>query len=263
MKRLLISVVVFALVGTNSAMAWGGLGHRTVVEIAKRHLTEKTKENLAKYIPYDITKDATWMDKNRLKSPWPYSNDWHSYYYDSNLRHEPNAPKKIAHGDTMRALDLAERNLSMYKELSDSAVVYNIRMILHFVGDMHCPSHCKLIGGRDDKGKVYLKGEKVGSFHSFYDRMPSTIYGKITPAELAAKLDTYSKGKIKRTCKGDHHEWAKECMRLTNVVHQWNPNDGTDVLRDDTVELSKELIDTQLRHAGYRLAHLLNRYFGE
>ena len=263
MKGFFIGVLLLAFFGVNSAMAWAGLGHRTVVEIAKRHLTEKTKENVAKYLPYDIAKDATWMDKNRLKSPWPYSNDWHSYYYDSKLRHEPNAPKKIAHGDTMRALDLAERNLLMYRELSDSAVIYNIRMILHFVGDMHCPSHCKLIGGRDDKGKVYLKGKKIGSFHGFYDKMPSTIYGKITPANLADKLDTYSKGKIKRTCKGDHHEWAKECMRLTNVVHQWNPNDGTQELRDDTVELSKDLIDTQLRHAGYRLAHLLNKYFGK
>ena len=263
MKRLFISIVAFALIGTYSAMAWGGLGHRTVVEIAKRHLTEKTKENIAKYLPHDLTKDATWMDKYRLRSPWPYSNSWHSYYYDAKLRHDPNNPGKIANGDTMRALDLAERNLSIYKELSDSAVVYNIRMVLHFVGDMHCPSHCKFTGGRDDNGKVTLNGKKMGSFHGFYDKMPSTIYGKITPAKLAEKLDTYSKGKVKRTCKGDHHEWAEECMRLTNVIHQWNPNNGNEALRDDTIELSKELIDTQLRHAGYRLAHLLNKYFGK
>ena len=69
MKRLFISIVAFALIGTYSAMAWGGLGHRTVVEIAKRHLTEKTKENIAKYLPHDLTKDATWMDKYRLRSP--------------------------------------------------------------------------------------------------------------------------------------------------------------------------------------------------
>ena len=52
-------------------------------------------------------------------------------------------------------------------------------------------------------------------------------------------------------------------MQQTNVIHKWNPNNGTQELRDDTVELSKELIDSQLRNAGYRLAHLLNRYFGK
>ena len=174
MKKL--SILLAVLFSLGSASAWNGLGHRTVVEIAKRHLTETTKANLAKYIPYDIVNDASWMDRNRLGSPYPYSNDWHSYYYDAKLRHDPN--RKISHGDTMRALDLAERNLSIYKELSDSAVIYNIRMILHFVGDMHCPSHCKLIGGRDGQDNVYLKGRKFNTFHGLYDSMAAIIYGK-------------------------------------------------------------------------------------
>ena len=260
MKKL--SILLAVLFSLGSASAWNGLGHRTVVEIAKRHLTETTKANLAKYIPYDIVNDASWMDRNRLGSPYPYSNDWHSYYYDAKLRHDPN--RKISHGDTMRALDLAERNLSIYKELSDSAVIYNIRMILHFVGDMHCPSHCKLIGGRDGQDNVYLKGRKFNTFHGLYDSMAAIIYGKdATYSQIATLLDTYPNSKIKRICKGNHHDWARECMQQTNVIHKWNPNNGTQELRDDTVELSKELIDSQLRNAGYRLAHLLNRYFGK
>lgn len=265
MNKLILLLIVTAFCA-NTALAWGGLGHRTVVEIAKRHLTEKTKENLAKYMPYDIANDASYMDRIRgKKSPYRFTNSWHSYYYDSKFRHDPNMPNKVKNGDTMRALDLAERNLSMYKELTDSAVIFNIRMILHFVGDMHCPSHCKFIGGRDDaKPKVTFRDVYTGSFHGFYDRMPNLIYGKDKKAsELAAELDTYSKGKIKRICKGDHHDWAQESMHTTNVIHQWNPNDGTKDMRDDTIELSKPVIDKQLRHAGYRLAHLLNKYFGK
>ncbi len=261
MKKLLLLVAV-ATFATQSALAWGALGHRTVVEIAKHHISEKTKANIAKYIPYDITKDAVWMDRNRKKSPWPYSNDWHSYYYDAKLRHNPNG--KISHGDTMRALDLAEHNLSMYRELTDSAVVYNIRMILHFVGDMHCPSHCKLQGGRDDGPKVIIKGKEYYSFHTLYDDMPRIIYGRDCKYEdLAEMLDTYSKREIKRICKGDHHDWAQETIHRTNIIHQWNPNSESKVLRDDTIELSKELMDEQLRRAGYRLAYLLNKYFGK
>jgi hypothetical protein len=265
MKKLILLLVVTAFCA-NSALAWNGFGHRTVVEIAKRHLTDKAKENIEKYIPYDLANDASYMDGIRSKkSPYRFTNSWHSYYYDAKLRHEPNDSRKVKNGDTMRALDLAERNLSMYKELSDSAVIFNIRMILHFVGDMHCPSHCKFINGRDDaKPRVYLKGEYMGSFHAFYDKMANHIYGKKKSAsELAKELDTYSKGKIKRICKGNHHDWAEECMRTTYVIHQWNPNDGTKYLRDNTIELSKPIIDKQLRHAGYRMAHLLNKYFGK
>ena len=261
MKKIFVLAAV-ALFGAQTALAWGDLGHDVVVEIAKRHLTEQTKANIARYIPHDITNDARWMDRNRKGSPWPYSNDWHSYYYDAQFRHDPNM--KVRHGDTMRALDLVERNLSIYKELSDSAVVYNIRMVLHFAGDMHCPSHCKFIGGRDDEPTVYVKREKFKSFHALYDMMPELIHGKGCSAEdLAAALDTYSKGQIKRLCRGDHHEWAEECMRRTNVVHQWNPNGESRELRDDTIERSKALIDEQLRRAGYRLAYLLNKYFGK
>ena len=266
MKRVLSLLTIVLLFNAYNADAWNKLGHRTIVEIAKRHLTETTKRNVAKYMPYDITIDALWMDYNRgKKSPYRFTNSWHSYYYDSKLRHDPNVAHKIQNGDTMRGLDLVTYNLDNYKELSDSAVVLNLRAVLHFVGDMHCPSHCKFIDGRDDAApKVYIKGKRMGSFHGLYDSMPEHIYGwKKDPAELAAELDTYSKGKIKRTCKGTHHDWAKECMRITNVIHQWNPNDGTKDLRDDTIELSKDVIDIQLRHAGYRLAYLLNKYFGE
>lgn len=266
MKKTVILLIVSLIFCAYSAQAWNRLGHNTVAEIAKRHMTEKAKNNIAKYMPYDIAKDANYMDRIRgKKSPYRFTNSWHSYYYDSKLRHDPNVPNKIKNGDTMRALDLADRNLSMYKELTDSAVIFNIRMILHFVGDMHCPSHCKYIDGRDDaKPRVYLKGEYMGSFHGFYDSMPSHLYGKGKKAsELAAELDTYSKGKIRKICKGNHHDWAKDCMKRTHVIHKWNPNDGTPDLRDDTMELSKDVVDTQLRHAGYRLAHLLNKYFGE
>ena len=264
MKKLLIVIVLVAV--SFSAQAWNKLGHRTVVEIAKRHLTEKAKKNIEKYMPYDITKDALWMDYNRgKKSPYRFTNSWHSYYYDSKLRHDPNVPHKVQNGDTMRGLDLVTYNLENYTELSDSAVVFNIRAILHFVGDMHCPSHCKYIDGRDDAApKVILKGQPMGSFHGFYDSMPEHIYGwEKNPAELAAELDSYSNGKIKKVCKGNHHDWAQECMRNTNVIHQWNPNNGSGEVLDDTVERSKDLIDMQLRLAGYRLAHLLNKYFGK
>ena len=174
MKKLLVIVTAVAI--SLSAQAWDKVGHSTIVEIAKRHLTENTKKNIAKYIPYDITKDASWMDYNRgKKSPYRFTNSWHSYYYDSQLRHEPNAPNKIKNGDTMRALDLAERNLSMYKELTDSAVIFNIRMILHFVGDMHCPTHSYVPGPRCH-WPCELNGQKIKEFHKVYDMMPVWVH---------------------------------------------------------------------------------------
>ena len=262
MKRITLLAATLILC-INCAMAWGGLGHRTIVEIAKRHLTDKAKENISKYMPYDIVKEASWMDRNRLGSPYPYSNDWHSFYYDGKtLRHDING--KIAHGDLVRALHLVDHNLKMYRELSDSAVMYNLRAILHFVGDLHCPVHAIPHGGRSAKVKLTIKGERVGSFHGLYDKMPQRIHGDdANHITIADRIDTAKKGERKKLCKGTIDDWINETIHRIHIVHIWNPNDGTRELRDDTVELSTPLVNEQMQRAGYRLAHLLNSYFGK
>ena len=56
-KKLLIFALV-ALVFQQSAMAWGRVGHEVVIEVAKHHLTDRAKANIAKYMAYDMTKDA-------------------------------------------------------------------------------------------------------------------------------------------------------------------------------------------------------------
>ena len=63
MKKILILIVVATV--HQSAFAWGRLGHETVIKIAERHLTEKTKANIAKYMPYDLKAAAVWMDRHR------------------------------------------------------------------------------------------------------------------------------------------------------------------------------------------------------
>ena len=40
MKRLIIVSITVFCIGISNSYAWGELGHRIVVEIAKRHLTE-------------------------------------------------------------------------------------------------------------------------------------------------------------------------------------------------------------------------------
>ena len=90
--------------------------------------------------------------------------------------------------------------------------------------------------------------------------MPDEIYEGLSYVELAAKLDNASKGEIKRIQKGYIHEWINEIGKRNSIIYKWNPH-NTKVLNPKTIELSHELIDLQMRNAGYRLALLLNRYF--
>ena len=78
--------------------------------------------------------------------------------------------------------------------------------------------------------------------------------------DIAAEIDNAKKSEIKRIQKGTLLEWVKEIGTMNAVIYEWNPH-NTKVLNPNTIELSRELVDTQMRNAGYRLAHLLNRYF--
>ena len=257
MKKFILILTVLAIAGVNNAMAWSKLGHEVIIEIAKRHISEKTKQNIAKYIPYDITEDAVYMDIHRKDKVIGYTTSWHVYNLDKN--HEYDMNPRLYKGDAILAMKVADYNLTRQEKLTDSAVVMNIRCLIHFTGDMHCPTHSYVPGPRCF-WPCELNGVKYKEFHKVYDVMPALLHPNMTNVEIAALLDNASKREIKRIQKGDLHEWAHDIGSKNYIIYEWNPH-NTPVLHPNTVELSRELIDIQLRNAGYRLAYLLNKYF--
>lgn len=173
MRRLFILILV-AMLAAN-AFAWGPVGHKIVVAIAQRHLTEKAKANIAKYMDYDIKKDAVWMDKHRNDKPIAYTTHYHVFTTDKSLRYDPNY--RLGKGDVVYSLALSDYNLGggNYRNLTDSAVVFNIRMIIHFMGDMHCPVHTH-IEGVTTTWKCRLGGTEWEKFHPIYDKIPAWLY---------------------------------------------------------------------------------------
>lgn len=240
-----------------NANAWGSLGHDIIVEIAKRHITEKTKANIAKYMPYNITTESSWMDTHRHDKGIEYTTSWH--VYNVNEKYEYDMNPRLYKGDAILAMKVSDFNLAKYRELSDSAVVMNLRFVLHFTGDIHCPTHSYVPGPRCF-WKCSLNGKPLKAFHSLYDFITDDLYRGKSATEIASELDICSKRERKKICEGDFHAWASEIGKRNAIIYEWNPH-NTKELRPDTIELSRELVDLQLRYAGYRLAYLLNRYF--
>lgn len=257
MKRIFTVLLAIVIIGIESASAWGKLGHDVIVEVAKRHLTENTKRNIAKYMPYDITSESIYMDIHRNDKEIGYTTAWHVYNVDENGEYDMNP--RLYKGDAILAMKVVEHNLTKQERLTDSAVVMNLRCLLHFAGDMHCPTHSYVPGPRCF-WPCELNGKKYKAFHSLYDYIPKNLHPNKTCVEIAAKIDNAKKSEIKHIQKGTLLEWVKEIGTMNAVIYEWNPH-NTKVLNPDTIELSRELVDTQMRNAGYRLAHLLNKYF--
>ena len=256
MKKILF--IAAAAMLCIEAFGWGGVGHRVIVEIAQRNLTEKAKENISKYMNYDLKKEAVWMDTHRKDEPIAYTTAWHVYNVDATDTYDPNP--RLYKGDCVHGVKVADYNLRRYTELSDSAVVMNLRMILHFVGDMHCPTHSYVPGPRCF-WPCQLGGKEY-TFHGVYDKMPQFVHEGKKPDQIADELNCLKRSEIKKIVKGDLHEWVRQVGNDNKVIYQWNPH-NTPVLDEKTVELSTELVNKQMQRAGYRMAYLLNQYFGK
>lgn len=257
MKKFMLIALVATTLFQQTAQAWGRLGHETVIKVAERHLTDRAKANIAKYMAYDLKTDAVWMDQHRRDKEISYTSAWHVYNVDANHRYDPNP--RLKKGDVLLAIRTADYNLRHYTELDDSTVVMNLRMILHFVGDMHCPTHSYFPGPRCF-WPCTLNGKPQKTFHGVYDKMPNLLYKKTPAEEVAAQIDNLKKGQIKKVQRGTFVDWVKDIADRNAVIYEWNPF-NTEELNPDTVELSRELVNTQMRNAGYRLARLLNEYF--
>lgn len=257
MKRLAILSVIALLAFQQNALAWANYGHRIVIAVAQRHISGTARQNIAKYIDYNLQDDATWMDKHRNDKDIAYTTAWHVYKVDENHNYDPNA--RLGVEDAIYALSLVDYNLSHFRELSDSAVVMNIRMLIHFTGDMHCPGH-SYFPGPSCFWKCRL-GDIGNTFHYMYDHMPEWLY-EGTPDEVAARIDDQRKSAIRKIQKGTPVDWAKQCGDRNAHIYEINAP-LTEVLDPDTVEKSRETVSCQLRDAGYRLAFLIEKYFGK
>ena len=241
--------------------AWTGLGHQAIVAIAQRNLTPAAKENIAKYMDYDLKLDASWMDKHREDEELRYCSKWHSFsvYPDSHLY---NPIVRVGRGDAIYGIEYAWYNLSHYGALTPEEVVLNLRFILHFVGDMHCPVHVVYTGFKAPVVTEY-RGKPTKGFHRIYDAMPSRLFKGMTPDEIAALLDTFSKEEKAAVAAGTPKEWAKDCADRCAVIYEINRPDGKNpiVMDPDTDEKSRPLVVRQLQAAGYRMARILNETF--
>lgn len=266
MKKTILAFLLLAVIPIGELFAWGKLGHETIIAVAQRHLNDKAKENISRFISYDLKEDAIWMDIHRNDKPVFYTTHWHACWFDKDFNYDPFHDKmKVTYGDVYRALTLTEAGLNnnRWEHMDTSDVVYNIRILIHAVGDMHCPVHVYFDGGAGTKwGKCTLNGKTYKDFHTIYDVMPELIWGDANADSVAGEIDDASRREIRKITKGTFLEWLSESARRGYGIYTWNA-ERTAVLRDDTVELSRELVNLQMRDAGYRLAYLLNKYFGQ
>ncbi len=265
MKRYIcILLLIFLLFGSTDVFAWGQKGHDIVTCIAEKHLTRKARKNLNAILEgKSLMYYSSWMDNVQNSPYWKDGYDrtktWH--YFNVDEGYTPQTMSRNPKGDVLSALNMLIDSLGNHQnELSDSVKIDYLRMLIHLVGDMHCPMH---IGRLSDRGgnELHIKWFKQNTnLHALWDSKLIESVHSWSYTEWQQNLDRCSKAEFKEISAGTPEDWLNETWKVTCGIYDYvkpDENYSYKYMYDYA-----PVVEHQLLVAGYRLAALLNRIFG-
>ena len=269
-KTLILAACIMLCCGT--AMGWGRKGHATIARIAEMHLTKTTQKKIAEIMHGEpVSGYASYADEHKGEllvdfgfEPTDGSKRINTlpHTFEANMDFEPfrgvndngRYVKNCIHFIEQYAEDL--RN---YKALDDSTAFTELVLLVHFVGDMHCPEHIRYNPGDMTIGyyDVTFRKEPI-RYHTLWD---SLIIEQTNPwsfGDLAYMFDSATPAEIDEIVAGGPYDWGRDVAKCCWPVHQVKPGDA---LTMDWYYEQQPLMRSQIRKAGYRLAKELNMIF--
>lgn len=240
-----------------NAFAWGQKGHDTTCLIAERHLTRKAKKQIdAIFEGKSIVYWANWMDNASHQPEYAYTKTWHYKNIDANETYETAMPNEA--GDVVTAISAQIAALKS-GELNPEAQAIALRMLVHLVGDLHCPMH---MGHKSDSGgnrwqvRFFNEGTNI---HSVWDSKIVDSAHKWTFTEWAEQVDRADKKQIAAITSGTLDDWGKETCAVCTQVYDETPVGS--MISYNEVERWTPVIEEQFLKGGLRLAAILNDIF--
>lgn len=281
MKKIIISIATFLLLfSAQEAMAWDGWTHKLIAIIAEPYLTDKAKEETVKYLGSPIYDHATWMDKvaswnkKRIRG-WEQTSIWHMASVDRVGKKKYAVSDKrtkkgsgALHEQLLKSMEVLKNR----QNYTDSAVMINLKCLIHMVEDMHCPVHLYYTEDEDCFGmvvdgkkvstrnqmRIYYEGKKT-TLHKVWDGMSiRELYPQFGKdyEKFRVELDKVKPKKRAKICEGTPADWlvqnAADCRYIYDEI------DREDRIEYDYILRNKKLSKQQCLRAAYRLAHVLN-----
>jgi hypothetical protein len=253
---LLIPFLFFMKSSSDEAVFWGKNGHRATGEIAEKHLTRKAKRSIDKILKgQSLAFVATYADE--IKSDKKYNKYYSWHYINMDLDQTYEEAEKNPKGDLVTGINTCIEILND-KNSSDDEKNFHLKMLVHFMGDLHQPMH---IGRKEDKGGNSIQVEWFGkgsNLHRVWDTNMIDDW-EMSYIELADNADDLSKIQIETIEKGTLIDWVNEVHIVTNEVY--NSVEKGENLRYKYSYNHFGTVRTQLQKGGIRLAKVLNDIF--
>ena len=256
MRRVIF--IAFALLIPAMAIAWGPKGHDTVAYIAEKHLSKKALQHVTEVLNgKSMVYVANWMDNASHTDEYAYTKTWHYVNVDPEEQTYANAKKEAA-GDVVVAINTIVENLKS-GELSLEEERVQLMMLIHLVGDMHCPMHA---GRKSDRGGNGTKVKYFGSqkkLHTVWDSEIVESAHRWSYSEWQEQIDRATPIEVHQMAYGTPNDWIEESVILANDIYESSTTGEN--LSYDYVAKYAPIIEQQLLKGGIRLAKLLEEIY--
>jgi hypothetical protein len=259
MKPSLVFAICFLCLNISSFASedWGMKGHRATGEIAEKHLNKKAKRALKKLLDGESLAFVSTYgdeiksdDRYRSYGPWHYVN----FPFDSTYETHPKSEK----GDLIAGIQTC---ISVLKNETASREerVFHLKMLVHFIGDLHQPLHVGMAADRGGNQFQVLWFDEGTNLHSVWDTKMIESYN-MSFSELASNTTQLSEAQLQIIQQGDVLDWMRESRELCTEIYA-DTKTGEN-LGYQYMYKYVNVARFQMQKGGIRLAVLLNELFG-
>ncbi|HEU4903998.1 MAG TPA: S1/P1 nuclease [Flavisolibacter sp.] len=259
LKRIVLLSVFFTV--PFFAMAWGVLGHRIVGEIADHYLTTKARAEIQKILGTEsMAISSNWADFIKSDSSFNYLNSWHYVNLEKGLSRE----QVLTFLQTDTATDVYTQINFLVKELKNRNLSLEkkrmyLRLLIHFVGDVHQPMHT---GRKEDLGgnRVRVNWFNTPSnLHAVWDEALIN-FQQLSYTEYAAAINHTTLQQRQTWQKQPLSEWIAESYAISEQLYP-EITEKDQRLGYDYNFRHIQTLNERLLKGGVRLAGLLNSIF--
>jgi len=311
-SSIVLGILLMFLVG-HRAFPWGAEGHQAVGELAQGLLTSTARQKVIAILGNDdLAAVAIWADEVRqagkrhtgplvhdpetikFNQDFPHNDKWHFVNLPLAM------PEYTDNGDFTSAEGVVHAINSCIDVLENKSTRFTriqaLRMLVHFVGDVHQPLHvgtgyfsfdnkdmahlivdpAQARGESDDRGGNDLYYSKSGELHAYWDGQLVSKIDKTNDAHVLAAFLKNHVDTVGWQDTGDHHQWAEKWA--SDSVHEAQAAyqgikfgaatfKGVQHPKLDRIQIKlpkaylaqqSNRATQQLAKAGFRLAELLN-----
>jgi hypothetical protein len=259
-KKIVLVVVLFSL--SLQCFSWGVLGHRITGEIAGSYLTSKARAEIKKILGNEtIAMSSNWADFIKSDSTYDYLYNWHFINLDSGLTRS----EVQAYLDKDTATDIYTKVKYLIKELKNKNLSQDkkrtyLKLLIHFIGDMHQPLH---VGRKVDLGANRVRVQWFNAstnLHAVWDES-LVNFQQLSYTEYTHVINFTSLQQRLAWQKQPISEWVIESYQIAQKLYA-DIKEPNQRLSYDYNFKYVQTLNERLLKGGVRLAGVLNEIFG-